>query len=279
MSYRLNRRYAAGLFLLAAVLLLALAAEPASAATKTVKYGNEISIDLGDTIKIDNEGVSTKTFDTKYTWVKFKAKKTGYVKIRAVTFCDYIWLTNSSKKILSGDSSEGDYLIDDQVKNEYTALTYGVKRGRTYYLRIHADGLTDVDTIKTSFKAQGVTGGAKKSKAKSIKRNKWQKGINIAGTKHARWYKIKLTKSQKVSIYFKFYGCRFCSFYAWTKKLGGISRKIYRENLGQNFTDEGYLNGDTKCVRTTKLPKGTVIYVKVSNPGKKDSGYYQIKWK
>ena len=276
MKAEILRKSSACLLAAAVLLCIALTAEPADAATKTVKHGLEISIDLGDTIRIDKEGVSESVLEKGYTWVRFKAKKTGTLKVTAVRFADAVWLTDSKKKLLSRPDADGNLIVDEFTN----VITFGVKKGKTYYLRIRSqDDLDSLNTLKTKFTALSVTGGTKKSKAKSIKKNKWQKGVIIAGTKHARWYKIKLPKSQKATIYFRFNGSQFCSFYAWSKKIGGITRKFYRENEGLDVSGKGLLDSDTKQIRTPKLPKGTVIYVKVSNLSKKDSGCYQIKWK
>ena len=264
------------LILTAAVFLMA--AGSASAASRSVKFGGEITIQPGDTAVIDMSGTESAAssdgyIDGTYTWLKFRPEKTGRLKVAAQKSICYTWLTDSSKKVLSGDWG---WICDDI--EVYNSVSFGVKKGRTYYIKVRGYAKEKRCEIKTSFTPQGVTGGAKKSKAKSVKKNKWQKGLILIGTKSARWYKIKLKKSQRVSLYFKLYGNGYTYLYAWSKKTGGITRKIWRDNILDGYT-EGNLNDKTKCMRTPKLPKGTVIYVKVFNKKKTDSGFYQIKWK
>ena len=76
-----------------------------------------------------------------YIWLKFKAANTGYVtttfRSKSSLYSQtngYVSLCNSKKKLIT---SQNRYLTSTDSKDKvYYTLSFGVKKGSTYYLRI-----------------------------------------------------------------------------------------------------------------------------------------------
>ncbi len=253
--------------------------KPVSAAVRNCKHGDTININLGDTVVVSQKGISEKVLKSSYTWIKFTAKDNGILHVSAKDYCADIRLTNSKKTPISGKDesiiSDPDFLAFEMDK-----IDYGLKKGETYYLRLEGDpDQKNNYTMNLKFTSQKITGGAKKAKAKIIKKKKWMKGLITIGKKHTRWYKFKLTKKQRAKIFINAYGNKHIFFYMWTKKGGGVTRMIYRDNGSQAGNNKNAVNNGTKIIRSPKLPKGTVIYIKVYTRDPMSSGRYEIKWK
>ena len=116
--------------------------------------------------------------------------------------------------------------------------------------------------------------GTKKSKAKSIKKNKTIKGLIIANAKKTHWYKFKNTKTKKVRITVKANICGGCSY-------GGIKVTLYdkRGSFGSRilYPGESYTFKPYTLGKGGKLVKGT-YRIKVQSY-KGGSGYFTVKWK
>ena len=219
------------------------------------------------------------------TWIKFKAKNTGYITIKAACKSDlandtygYITFCDKNKKAL-GQADELYRTDYDDAK--YYTTTYGVKKGQTYYFQVYSrHGVT----LTAYANSQKKAAGTKKAKAKTIKKNKTVKGVIIAGDKTVDWYKIKLTKSQKVKINYTaksngdtdYYGIKF----------------TFCDSKGKAFTYNAYdrvnrvypKSGMEFCLKNTATGKKSGLktgtyYVKVERYNKKSSGYYTLKWK
>lgn len=232
----------------------------------------------------DEECVDLQNYTYNDTWIKFKAKATGYVTVKASNASAVnsyaaggITLLSASKKVLSEEDEVYNTAYTD---SSYYTMTYGVKKGTTYYLRVCAKYGTK---ITATFKTVKKNAATKKSKAKTIKKNKTVKGVIVAGDKKADWYKIKLTKSQKVKLT---YTAKTNGSYSYD----GIKVTFCKSN-GKNFLSNSY-----DCVtrttpsswmqfyrkytsgKTTGLATGT-YYVKVEPYKSTSSGYYTLKWK
>ena len=92
------------------------------------------------------------------------------------------------------------------------------------------------------------------------------KGLIIAGSKTADYYKFKLSSSNKIRIYLK--GSATDKFKA-TVYNGSKTVGTY------TFSGNGF---DGYIYSVGKWPAGT-YYVKVQRADTKSSGYYTIKWK
>jgi hypothetical protein len=91
----------------------------------------------------------------------------------------------------------------------------------------------------------------------------------IYGEKGDHWYKLKLSKKQKMKFTFEGYGSDSIQFTVYGKGKNNSSSvscyDVTREEKYQTWSGG-------------KLPKGT-YYIKVSRNSKKVSGQYSIKWK
>lgn len=227
-----------------------------------------------------------------YTWIKYKAPDNGYITVTAssglpkntVSYTDTTvtvqdpatgrqsvipriysqgkWRLYNSKKNTSLSSEDAFYTAVTQVKD--ISQTYGVKKNTTYYLRVSSNGNL---SVKCKFTKVSENSGSKKSKAKSVKKNKTVKGIIAAGDKTVDWYKIKLPKKQVLHIYFS----------------GRTNDKIKLTFSGSYLkTAKKYIvrgNTSTQHTYTTERAQPGNYYIKVERNNSKSSGYYTLKWK
>lgn len=202
----------------------------------------------------------------KYVYHKFKAKKTGYISFSAICRGTYsnikVKLLSSKKKSLSNEIYLNKY-------NNYT-IGFGVEKGKTYYIATKA-GYKDVYNLIYKFTSVKEKSGSKQSKAVYIKKNKTIKGVQLANNKKSGndWYKIKLTKNQKIK------------FYITGRSTGNINIKIIPANKNMIIYGDTLRlseNGKGKYQTKDKFSAGT-YYLKVYKNDKKASGYYSIKWK
>lgn len=221
----------------------------------------------------------------KYTWIKYKAKNNGYITVTASNAAvttepkedeekskehdeEYVmahgyWTLYASNKKTALSSVTDSYNTAEENIHSYTQ-TYGVKKNTTYYLRVNAVGAV---TLKCKFTKVNENSGSKKSKAKSLDKNKTVKGIISAGDKTVDWYKIKIPKKQILNIYYS----------------GKTNSKIKITFSGTYLkTAVKYIqHGNTQThhtYSTERVQPGT-YYVKVERYNSTSSGYYTLKWK
>lgn len=199
-----------------------------------------------------------------YHYIMYKAPYSGYVTITTQGSTGYITLLKSNKK--TALSSENYF---NPSYTDSNRLTYGVKKGTTYYIRVKSSEAVSLNIKSGQIKEKS---GSSKKKAVTVKRNKTVKGYIQAGSKTVDWYKFKVTKSAKTRIYLN----------------GGTNDRfkitVYKSN-GKSM-GSGSVKG-TPCKNTflfkrgskeTKLAKGT-YYIKIERYNAKSSGYYTLKWK
>lgn len=227
-----------------------------------------------------------------YTWIKYKAPDNGYITVTASpglpknavshtdttvtiqdpatglqstiprTYAQGKWCLYNSKKNTA--LSSNDTFRTNSTQSADLTQTYGVKKNTTYYLRVSSNSNL---SIKCKFTKVSESSGSKKSKAKSIKKNKTIKGIIAAGDKTVDWYKIKLPKKQVLHIYFS----------------GRTNDKLKITFSGTYLkTAKKYIvrgNTKTQHTYTTERAQPGNYYVKVERNNTKSSGYYTLKWK
>lgn len=250
-----------------------------AAAAKSFKGQGKSTVTIKDQDCYNASGSAYKT-----NYIKFKANKTGYV---TVTFkggasaiyakpSGYVTFCNSKKKAL-GEANEA-WSTNYSKAWGYTR-SYGVKKGQTYYFAVVSNGGVK---ITASVTAVAKSTANSKSKAKSVEKGKTAKGVIIAGDSKADWYKIKLTKSEKLKIAFTCksngdndkYGVKF-TFYdtdgkMWTNNsYSYVSPQVPSDGMTITMVDKS----GTKFA----IPSGT-YYVKVERLNKQSSGYYTFKW-
>ena len=225
----------------------------------------------------------------KVNYIKFKPSVTGTVTLKFdcsssyynnskgyVTFC------NKNKKTIG---QKNEIWRNDYAGKIYNTTTYGVKKNTTYYFAVQCNAGTK---ITATVKAIKDSSASSKSKAKTLSKGKKVTGVIAYGDSKADWYKIKLTKSAKLNLYYlantngtnekngfkiTFYNKDGKVFSGKNngKKVSAISKvtRLYPE-------DGWYIslaNGGTKF----DLPSGT-YYIKVERMSKASSGSYTLKW-
>ena len=276
------------LYAVSCFLIISSGMSSVNAATRSIKHGDTVTINLGDSVKVDAGNVpNNSTGNFGNTYVKFKASKTGWLKVFSQNdYWGYVQLLNENKSPVFATQE----LISEKYDpyKENWSVNFEVKSGKVYYLRLSSHSFylgdnvyeigTDKYDITTSFKVVKDVGGKSKKKAKIIKRGKKVTGLLPSGKKTARWYKIKLKKNQKLKIYMSFYGSGKSYFLIKPNKGKSIERTIYDNNKALSWDHR--VNNSLKIIKTqNKLKKGTVVYVKIYNKNKTDSGVYTLKWK
>lgn len=197
-------------------------------------------------------GVRSRT-DGSTVKVKFSPAKKGYIKV----------FTES--RTLTKMYSYGGTLLGTQANRKYYPV-FGVNTGKTYQLKIEAPASGYYVYVNNT----GVTNksGSSKSKAATVKRgsSNARKGLIIAGSTKAQWFKFKTTKKSKVQITIK----------------GGTNNKYKIEfykgssKLTKWTTSFTISLAKRTVISTSKVPKGT-YYVKIT-PVNKSSGWYSVQW-
>lgn len=202
----------------------------------------------------------------QYYWIKFKAKKDGYVEFEP----DYgpeedpvdgyfTLFDNKKKKALS-------------PKTKYSCgayIYYGVKKGTTYNLQVQTEYGATITARFTNVKKDG---GAKQSKAKSLKKGKWVKGYIAAGSGSSRWYKVTRNSTGRLSF-------RFCPYVTNSLRvtIKGPGMKPYKFSAKTKFDKHG---APYTTVYNPGGPAGKgTFYIQIKPKTKTTTGYYELLWK
>jgi hypothetical protein len=191
--------------------------------------------------------LSTTTFD-----VKIKAEKTGLLTLQQYNnnswYCTFL---NSKKKALS-----------DSLWNWGSTNSLAVKKGQTYYFRIKASIGNDDRTLSYSIAKAATAKNTSAKKAIQLKKNKSKATLILNGDKKWHYYKIKLTKAQKLNLSYT---------------AAGNGEYLYSLLKGKKSV---YVSRDTtkgKFYTYSKLSKGTYYFrVKCKS---KSSGKFTFKLK
>lgn len=222
-----------------------------------------------------------------YIWLKFKAGNTGYVtttfRSKSSLYSQtngYVSLCNSKKKLIT---SQCRYLTSTDSKEKvYYTLSFGVKKGSIYYLRIQPSSYLGGIQVGVKFNTVKVNAGTKKSNAKSISAKKVRKGVLTAGGKNVDWYKIKLTKKQKIRISVEVQSNGVYS-------TDGITLSLYKSNGSRIGSPCKFYRMYPKDVitaymknsltgKTYGMDKGT-YYIKMERSSATSTGAYSLSWK
>ena len=275
--------------------MMPLALQPAKAADRSA--AGAVTMPASKTMALI-QGVNTKiNFGTTYNYDSYyyfqiKPTKTGYITVTSDYISGYnVALCNASKKLASRESKSLDDFYSAGSSYAYQkVLCYGVKKGKTYYIRVKgASGERTSDTaaypnysdrpfigsIKwTNSAVKGIKYGKSKKKAVVLKKNKTRKGVVLAGVTKHQWYKIKTSK-KKVKI--SFYAKNNCgTIYARVHyRTYGSHGKWLKGRLFAMRGDSHYKDAGT----ITKYTKKTATYYVEVYPDYKASGAYTLKWK
>ena len=235
-----------------------------------------MKIPAGKAVKIN---FGKRYHPVKFYYFKIKPKKTGIITFRNdYTRGNRVALCNAKKKVISkGHKKYDDYYSSKSVYKYQRVVHYGVKKGRTYYIRVRgssgkrrAAGKSYVGSVKwTNKRVSRSRYGTKKKKAKTIKKKKTVKGLFVAGKKKPQWYKIK-TRKKKTVIKFKA-----------KKSNGTLNMKVYYKSRGKwhKRSFPVYRNSKKNVIIVTSSKKKKHKYYLKVYPNNKTSGSYTIKWK
>ena len=251
-----------------------------SAGSIPIAPGGEVTAPVKTEVKL-NFGTRTDLYD-KYYFIKIQPKKTGIITFKDDFSHGYsIVLCNAKKKIISvGNNygSPGDFLSWDSGYKWQTFINYGVKKGKTYYIKLRggskerADlqtGTPYIGTVKwTNAAVKPAKSGKSKKKAATLKKGKKVKGLIVAGDKTSKWYKIKSNyKQTKITCSAK--SCNGAIVAEVRYKSGGKWQKL-------NF--KGVRGSKARSMVMYSTKKKNTYYVRV-HPDKKDTGLYYLSWK
>lgn len=198
---------------------------------------------------------------------KIVIDKSGYIKVEGmaegfVNALGNVVLCDSKKTAIS----DAEYLSSNI--NENTTY-FAVKKG-TYYISVKNS--SDYK-LKYTFTAVTDKGGASQAKATNIKKGATVKGLVQATDKTTKydWYKITLTKKQKISLDIIARANERLTFKIIPANKNTI---IFGDNIYSKENNEEV----TKFTSADSFNKGT-YYIRVSKSVKSGSGYYAIKFK
>jgi hypothetical protein len=206
--------------------------------------------------------------DSSGTYLKFKADKTGYLKLSvagsdvqgaSVTMCD------SKRKCLS--SWSGEVLSTRTLEPRF--VVYGVQKGKTYYVKVVQE-LGNHIKIKAKFVPVSEKSGSTRLSATKITSGKPVNGTISLGSSRADWYKFTLKSKKNVKINVSGntnYGLKITLY----DSDGQISTYASLVNSLQENKSETLPN-------TTNLEKGT-YYIKVERYNSYSSGNYKLTYK
>ena len=212
--------------------------------------------------------------------LKIKAKESGNLNFMCTTdnrlIVQYL---NSRKKDISSS-----ILL---TKSNLSGI--GVKANKTYYIKIwNQECLTSGTTTISNMKYQitNITNSSNSSRSRSyvLSKDRYKESLVAADCKSTFWYKIKLTKDQKLSVYIESRmlqmngSCLQLDLYNREGKKITSDSIVIDEEAYATYKDKKYkMNYPVKKITTSKLPSDT-YYISIASKSKKTSGSFRIKW-
>lgn len=176
------------------------------------------------------------------------------------------------------------------LMNKKALSGIGVQSKRFYYIKMWKpentiSGTTTINNLKYQIDFIPSINGNSRDKARALVKDKYMKTLVPAGAATVSWYKLKVTKKQKLSITIQSHMLQnngknlqiyICN--ASGKKINnspividGEASAIYKKKYVLKYPS-------TTFGTTVAFPEGT-YYLKVESKTKTSSGSYSIKWK
>lgn len=243
-------------------------------------------------IKTLEKLVYAKKYNYTFTNASFNNQKNAiYLKVRTSRsgilhfMCNAdsgvtVKYLNSKKKAISSNS-----LL---YKKVLTGI--GVQANKNYYIKLWkpesvTSGTTTIQNIKYQIDSVSSSNSNKKSKARTLSKGKYTNTLVPAGKTTTSWYKMKVTKKQKLSITvesrllqnngknLKLYICNTNGKKINKKPIviAGEASAVYKKKYIMKYPK-------TTFATTVAFPQGT-YYLRVESNTKTTSGSYRIKWK
>ena len=241
------------------------------------------------TVKITDSKCWVSNTKMAVNYIKYKPSVTGTVTLKfdcnssySNSSLGYVVFCDKNKKAIG---QKDEIWRNDYSGKIYNTTTYGVKKNTTYYFAVRCNAGTK---ITATTKAVKDSSASSKSKAKTLSKGKKVTGVIAYGDSKADWYKIKLTQSAKLELY-------YLANTNGTNEKNGFKITFYNKDgkvfSGNNngkkvsavskvtrlYPEDGWYislgSGGTKF----DLPSGT-YYIKVERMSKASSGSYTLKW-
>ncbi len=267
----MGKRYQSFLCLAALVILCLLP-------QKTFAKDREVNFNKTKTVMITQEECYAVSGD--YTWLRYQPSADGYLTLQALDASDvtgsskgYLALYNSTKsRVLSSASIFYNTVHTDNAY--WHKFIFGMQKGQIYYIRVKGDNAV---RFSRTFTKTNDKSGYSRLKAATLKKNKTKTGLIPAGVTNTDWYRVKLTKKQKLRLHYvaRTNGSFRISVYSGKDQIAGWT---IHNTAGQKLTVCQRTQSTTKSTtKITGMNPGT-YYIKIERANATSSGYYKIKW-
>ena len=246
-------------------------------------------------IKYKMNTFGTLTYAKKYTYTftnaSFKSKKDAItLQIKSNVNGNLNFMCNTKTPVAAQYLNNKKKVISNNMvllNNNLSGI--GVKANKVYYIRLwNADkttsGTTTISNMKYQIKNVANSNYTSRGTSYTLTKNTYKESFVPADTKSTHWYKVKLTKDQKLSVYIESRilqmngSCLQLDLYNRDgQKITSESIKIDEESYATYKSKKYKMNYPVKSITTGKLPSDT-YYVRVVSKSKKTSGSYRIKW-
>lgn len=247
-------------------------------------------------IKYKMNTFGTLTYAKKYTYTftnaSFNSKKDAItLKIKSNVNGNLNFMCSTKTPVAAQYLNDKNKVISNNMvllNNNLSGI--GVKPNKVYYLRLwNADkttsGTTTISNMKYQIKSVASSNNTTRGASYTLTRNTYKESFVPADTKSTHWYKITLTKDQKLSVHIESRilqmngSCLQLDLYNRDgQKITSKSIKIDEEAYATYKSKKYKMNYPVKSITTGKLPSDT-YYVRVVSNSKKTSGSFRIKWK
>ncbi len=187
---------------------------------------------------------------------------------------------NSKKKVISNNT----LVVDNSLSG------IGVQADNIYYVRFwnlekSTSGTTTITNMKYQIKSVAKSHNSTRGSSYSLSSDVYKEALVPADQKNTFWYKIKLTKDQKLSIYIESRilqmngkGLQLDLYNRDGKKITSKSIKIGESSYATYKNKKYRMNYPVRSITTGKLPSDT-YYIRIISNSKKTSGSFRVKWK
>jgi hypothetical protein len=251
------------------------------------------------TISYKMNTTSTLTYAKKYNFTftnasfcsasdailfKVKARDSGNLHFMCNTDSNVnVQYLNSKKKAVSATA----------LVKGHGLTGIGEKKNGIYYIKLwkpenSIEGTTSIQEMNYQIDAVYYSDNSSQKKAKVLTINKSAETLVPAGNKTTTWYKINLTKEQKLTLTFESHllqnngkGLKFTLYAVNNGKSQSITKNTdpLVDEVTVTYNKKKYkMRYPKTTIKTGKLPAG-VYYLKIVSSTKTTSGSYKISWK
>lgn len=228
-----------------------------------------MSVDSEDSSHLYFDGRSYT--DSKLVFHKFTIKKPSLMCLFGLSYTESgeVYDNRLPTSMYAVYNSKGKKMMDlnyGSVSGLNSPVAFFFLKEGTYYV---ATNCYRPYALHLSYKSYSRKIATQKSKAVNLAKNKTVNGYFLRGEKGVHWYKIKLTKKQKINFAFSSLGENSVSYTFYTPKNGNSTRSVFCDAVKAEY----FLQPGKKA-----LPKGT-YYIKVTRNSGTPSCQYSLHWK